>query len=156
MTTLAERAGLFLAQPRVAVAGVSRMRQDAANLIYRRLKARGYQVYPVNPNASTVEGDSCYPALAAIPGGVTAVVIVTRPSVTEEIVRQCPDAGVTHVWMHRSLAHGDSVSADAVAFCEARGINVIPGGCPLMFGQTSDFGHRCMRWVMRISGRLAA
>lgn len=156
MTTLAESAERFLAQRRIAVAGVSRTRQDAANLIYRRLKTRGYQVVPVNPNAPTVEGVACYPTLAAIPGGVDAVIIVTRPEVTEEIVRQCPEAGVHHVWMHSSMAHGGSVSPAALAFCEARGINVVPGGCPLMFGKTADFGHRCMRWFMRVSGRLAA
>lgn len=156
MPTLSERAATFLAQPRIAVAGVSRTRQDAANLIYRRLKARGYQVFPVNPHASTIDGDECYPALGAIPGGVTAVVIVTRPAVAEEIVRQCPEAGVTHVWMHGSLAHGHSVSAGALAFCEAHGITALAGGCPLMFGATADVGHRCMRWIMRMTGRLAA
>jgi predicted CoA-binding protein len=157
MTTLAAKAELFLAQSRTAVAGVSRTRQDAANLIYRRLKARGYQVFPVNPHASEVEGDACYPSLATIPRGVNALVIVTRPMIAEEIVRQCPGSGVKHVWMHRSLVHGgSSVSDEAVKFCEAQGINVIAGGCPLMFGRTADFGHRCMRWVMRVSGRLAA
>jgi hypothetical protein len=71
MTTLAVKAASFLAQSRIAVAGVSRTRQDAANLIYRRLKARGYQVFPVNPHASEVEGDPCYPSPATIPGGVS-------------------------------------------------------------------------------------
>jgi len=157
MTTLAQKAELFLGQSRIAVAGVSRTKSDAANLIYRRLKARGYQVVPVNPNASQVEGDACSPRLAAITGGVSAVVIVTRPQIAEEIVRQCPGAGVRHVWMHRSLVHGgSSVSDEAVEFCETHGINVIPGGCPLMFGRTADVGHRCMRWIMRVSGRLAA
>jgi len=156
MATMTEKAEVFLAQPRIAVAGVSRTRQNAANLIYRRLRTRGYQVFPVNPHAATFDGDICYPTLTAIPGGVSAVVIVTRPSLTEEIVRQCPEAGVRHVWMHGSLAHGHSVSAEALAFCEEHGINVVPGGCPLMFGKTADFGHRCMRWFMRISGRMAA
>jgi predicted CoA-binding protein len=156
MPSLRETAEGFLTQPRIAVAGVSRTRQDAANLIYRRLKAGGYQVFAVNPHAATVEGDACYPSVGAIPGGVRAVVIVTRPEQTEEIVRQCPQAGVTHVWMHRSLAHGHSVSPEALAFCEAHGIEVVAGGCPLMFGKTADLGHRCMRWLMRVSGRLAA
>lgn len=157
MTTLAAKVEVFLAQRRMAVAGVSRTRQDAANLVYRRLKAQGYQVFPVNPHASQVEGDACYPTLAAIPGGVSAVVIVTRPQIAEQIVQQCPGAGVSHVWMHQSLVHsGSSVSPDAVRFCESHGITVIAGGCPLMFGKTADFGHRCMRWIMRISGRLAA
>ncbi len=156
MSTLKARVDDFLGQRRIAVAGVSRTRQDAANLIYRRLKARGYQVFPVTPNAEKVEGDPCFPDLRSIPGGVDGVVIVTRPQVTEEIVRQCSAAGVKRVWMHQSMVHGASVSAAAAEFCRANGITVIAGACPLMFGQTADFGHKCMRWVMGLSGRLPA
>jgi predicted CoA-binding protein len=88
---------------------------------------------------------------------VSAVVIANRPEVAEEIVRTCPGAGVKHVWMHRSLVHsGTSVSDEAVRFCEARGINVIAGACPLMFGQTADFGHKCQRWIMGLTGQLPA
>ena len=52
----------FLAQKRIAVAGVSRSDKAApANLIYRKLRDTGHQVFPVNPNAEKVEGDACYP-----------------------------------------------------------------------------------------------
>jgi predicted CoA-binding protein len=157
MTTLEGAVQDFLAQQRIAVAGVSRTRQTTGNLIYRRLRDRGYQVFPVNPNADEGEGDRCFPDLASIPGGVGGVVIVTRPAVSEAIVRQCPGAGVRRVWMHQSLAHGGtSVSAAATEFCRVNGITVIAGGCPLMFGKTSDFGHRCMRWIMRLTGGLPA
>jgi hypothetical protein len=139
------------------VAGVSRTRKDAAgNLIYRRLRDRGYHVVPVNPNADTVGGDRSYRNLGAIPGGVDGVVIATRPQVTEEIVRQCPAAGVKRAWMHSSMAHGASVSEAAPDFCRANRITVIAGACPLMFGQTADFGHKCMRWTMGLTGRLPA
>ncbi len=157
MAVLEETVKDFLAQRRIAVAGVSRTRKDAAgNLIYRRLRDRGYQVFPINPNAGTVEGDPSYRDLGAIPRGVDGVVIATRPQLTEEIVRQCPAAGVRRVWMHSSMAHGASVSATAAEFCRANGITVIAGACPLMFGQTGDFGHKCMRWMMGLTGRLPA
>ncbi len=155
MPTLSAKVGDFLAQRRVAVAGVSRTRQDAAgNLIYRRFKARGYQVFPINPNAERVEGDPCFPDLRSIPGGVDGVVIATRPQLSEEIVRQCPGAGVKRVWMHSSMAHGVSVSEAAAEFCRANDITVIAGACPLMFAPTADFGHKGMRWIMGLTGRL--
>ncbi len=66
-------------------------------MIYRRLRDRGYDVYPVNPNASEVEGDTCYPTLASVPGGVEAVVIATRPELAEATVRECVDLGITHL-----------------------------------------------------------
>ena len=144
----------FLACERVAVAGVSRTDiNEAANVIYRKLRDGGYVVYPVNPRATRVEGDDCYTSLADIPGGIDAAVVVTHPDATPEVVRQCVDLGVRHVWMHRSFGQG-SVSQEAVALCEENGIRVIPGGCPMMFLAPVDLGHRCMRWFLGLTGKL--
>jgi hypothetical protein len=143
----------FLAQKRIAVAGVSPNRQLTANLIYQKLKTAGYQVFPIHPNAATFDGDPCYADLASIPGGVDGVVTVTRPQVTDVIVRQCAAAGVTRVWMHQSpFRAGTSVSDDAVAYCRDHGITVIAGACPMMFCAPVDVGHRCMRWLLRATG----
>lgn len=155
MPTRSQKVKEFMAQRRIAVAGVSRTRQDAANLIYRRLKARGYEVFPVNPNATVIDGDPCFPTVKSIPGGVDGVVIATRPDVAETIVQQCLEVGVPRVWMHQSLARsGTSVSPAAVEFCRQHCIDAIAGGCPLMYGKTADFGHRCMRWIMSLTGGL--
>jgi uncharacterized protein len=146
----------FLAQKRIAIAGVSgnNSRHAAANLIYRRLKSTGHNVFPVNPNMSTFEGDRCYRDVKSVPGGVDGVVIVTRPEITEQIVHDCCEAGVSRVWMHQSLAKGSSVSPVAVAYCRQHDISVIAGGCPMMFGTDVDFGHTCMRWILRLTGGL--
>lgn len=144
----------FLAQKSIAVAGVSRTkRNEAANAIYRKLRSTGYDVFPVNPNAETIEGDRCFPDVGSISQTVDGIVIVTRPVVTEEIVRQCLGAGVPRVWMHRSFGKG-SVSEAAVGLCRENDIRVIPGGCPMMFCPPVDIGHRCMRWMLGLFGRL--
>jgi uncharacterized protein len=146
----------FLAHKRIAVVGVSRS-DGTGNVIFKRLRDRGYEVFPVNPNATEVEGVTCYPSLSAIPGGVGAAVVVTRPEVTEAVVRECAEAGVSRVWMHYNALFGagnSSVSDEAVTFCRENGIEVIPGACPLMYGQASDFGHKCMRWILGVTNRL--
>ena len=81
MPTVEQAVDDFLAQKRIAVAGVSRNAggAHASNGIYTRLKERGYEVFPVNPNADTVMGDTCYRSLKDIPGGVDGVVIATNP-----------------------------------------------------------------------------
>jgi uncharacterized protein len=146
----------FLDQKRIAVAGVSRddSHHPAGNLICRRLKTTGHDVFPVNPHMQTFEGDRCYPDLQSIPGGVDGVVIITRPETTERIVRDCGDAGVRRVWMHQSMAKGSSVSPQAVEYCRQHDISVIAGACPMMFGPGVDFGHACMRWMMKVTGGL--
>lgn len=144
----------FLAQKRIGVAGVSGSdTNQPANMIYRKLRDTGYQVFAVNPNAEEVEGDRCYPDLRAVPGGLDAVVVCTRPETADEIVRQCAEVGVSRVWMHRSFGTG-SVSRTAAKFCDDNDITVIPGGCPMMFCEPVDFGHKCMRWVLRLTGGL--
>ena len=155
-TTLEARVDDFLAQKRIAIAGVSRHNNHhpVGNLIYRRLKKSGHDVFAVNPHMQTFEGDRCYPNLQSIPGGVDGVVIITRPEITERIVRDCTNAGVRRVWMHQSLGKGSSVSPKAVEYCHLHDMTVIAGACPMMYGTNVDFGHTCIRFFMKLTGGL--
>jgi predicted CoA-binding protein len=155
-TTLDTKVRDFLGQKRIAVAGVSRHQQQhpAGHLICRRLKTLGHDVFPVNPQMQTFEGDRCYPDVRSIPGGVDAVVILTRPETADQIVRDCHEAGIRHVWMHKSVGKGSSVSAAAVEYCRQHDISVIAGACPMMYGPGADFGHTCMRWFLSWTGGL--
>ena len=153
MAHLPESVAEFLRGRRFAVAGVSRDAGQAANAVYRKLRDSGYEVFPVNPNASEVEGVACYPDLGSVPGAIDGVVIATHPEVGAELVRQCSERGVPRVWFHRSFGEG-SVSEAAVRECEARGVQCIVGGCPLMYCAPVDMGHRCMRWWLARQGRV--
>lgn len=145
----------FLSGRRFAVAGVSRTPGQAANAVLRKLKQAGYDVVPVNPAASEVEGQTCYPSITAVPHPLDGVVIATATAIAPEVVRQCAGHGVPRVWFHRSFGAG-SVSDDAVRLCHAHGITPIVGGCPLMFCEPVDLGHRCMRWWLQRQGRVPA
>jgi len=152
MVTIKEAAAEFLGTKRVAVTGVSRNPAGhGANIVYQRLRKRGFEVFAVNPNAETVDGDRAYPDLRSIPGGVEAVVIGTKPETAEATMRECAELGINHVWMHRSSGVG-SVSPAATEYGRQHGITVIDGGCPLMFDPTADFGHKCMRFFLSLSG----
>jgi len=152
MTTIREAASECLAHKRIAVTGVSRApKNHGSNVVYKRLRDRGYEVIAVNPNADEVEGDRCYHDLRSIPGGAEAVVIATRPETAEETMRECAELGIEHVWMHRGPGAG-SVSQTAAAYGRERGITVIDGGCPCMFAPTADVGHKLMRFVLAAAG----
>lgn len=151
MVTVVDAATDFLAQRRIAVAGVSRdAKGHGGNFVYKALKQRGYEVFAVNPNADTVEGDPCYHTVADVPGGVDAVVIATNANATSAVVDDCIKSGITRVWMHRSFG-GGSVDDAAVQAGRAAGLTVIAGACPLMFGAKADVGHKCMRWVLGLT-----
>lgn len=153
MTTLKEAAQDFLAQQRIAVAGVSRDSKQPANLIFRTLKRTGHDVFAVNPNTDEVEGVSCFHDLKSIPGDIDAVVVATPPDATLGVATECAELGVSRVWIHRSFGTG-SVSDEAVAYCRDHGMQVIAGGCPMMFVPGGDFGHKCMRFVLNMTGGL--
>jgi uncharacterized protein len=154
MSTIKEAATKFLSNKRIAVTGVSRKPQShGSNVVYQRLRERGYEVFAVNPNAEQVEGDRSYRDLKSIPGGVDAVVIGTKPQTAETTMRECAELGVRQVWMHRSVDAG-SVSTAATKYGRERGITVIDGGCPLMFDPVSDGGHKAMRFVFTLTGRV--
>jgi predicted CoA-binding protein len=152
----------FLSQKSIAVSGVTRNREDAANLAYRRLKAAGYRVYAINPKAETFDGDKCYPDLVSLPEKVDAIFIVNRPEITEQIVKQCVELGVTRVWTHCSLGTNprfaqsvSSSSAEVARLCRENNITLIPGACINMF-LNADGGHAFMRGMLRVFGGLNA
>jgi predicted CoA-binding protein len=154
MQKIAQAASEFLARRRVAVTGVSRRPEShGANVVYKRLRERGYEVFAVNPNADEVEGDRCYDDLRSIPGGVDAVVIATRPETAEATMRECADLAIKHVWMHRGPGAG-SVSKVAADYGRQQGIAVIDGGCPCMFAPTADPGHKAMRVIFTLTGNV--
>ena len=150
----------FLSQKKIAVVGVSDKRDTGCNLAYKKFKENGYQVYAVNPRISMYEGATCHPDLKSIPEKVDAVFILASPKVTEQVVQQCVDLGIKHVWMHcmmgtkPGLAAGmTSVSQSAVEMCNANSISVIPGSCPNQFLKP-DLGHAMMRGMWRTLGFL--
>jgi uncharacterized protein len=154
MATMKQAASEFLANKRIAVTGVSRTpKGHGSNVVYQRLRGRGYEVFAINPNAERVEGELCYPDLKSVPGGVEAVVIATSPTNAEDTVRECVDLGIRQVWMHRGPGAG-SVSAAAATYGREHGITVIDGGCPCMFNPTADFGHKAIRAMFNLTGKI--
>jgi uncharacterized protein len=158
MSTIKPLVQDFLAQKKIAVVGVSDKRDTGCNAGYRRFKAAGYIVSAVNPHLTTFDGGPCYPDLKSIPEKPDAVFILANPRVTEQIVQQCVDLGIKHVWMHCLMgtkpglaANMSSVSQNAVRTCQENGITVIPGACPNQF-LNPDFGHSMMRMIFGALG----
>ena len=148
----------FLAQKKIAVVGVSDKRETGCNAAYNRFASAGYTVSAVNPRLTTFNGSPCYPDLKSIPEKPDAVFILANPKVTEQIVQQCVDLGIKHIWMHCLMgtkpglaANMTSVSQDAVRTCQENGIAVIPGACPNQF-LNPDFGHTLMRVMFGMLG----
>jgi uncharacterized protein len=141
----------FLGQKRLAIVGVSRAPQDFSRVVFREFCQRGYDAVPVNPEAQEIDGQQCFADIKDVQPPVQSVLLMTSPSITDTVVRECAAAGVQRVWMHRGGGRG-AVSADAVEFCKSQGMAVIPGECPLMFLPGGSWFHRMHGWVKKIYG----
>lgn len=145
----------FLACKRIAIVGVSRKQGDFSLTMFQELSRRGYDVVPVNPHASEVLGRQCFARVQEIQPPVEAALLMTSPEVTESVVRDCAEAGIKRVWMHRAGGQG-AVSAEAVTFCREQGIQVVPGQCPLMFLPQAGAFHRLHGFIRKVTGRYPA
>jgi uncharacterized protein len=139
----------FLSQRELALVGISRGGRKFGNMVFKELKAKGYQVYPVHPQAPEIAGQPCWPSLRNLPAKVGGVVVVVPPTETEKIVSEMVSAGITRVWMQQG-----SQSAEAIRLCQENGISVVSGECILMFAEPAAFFHRAHRWIWRVLGKL--
>lgn len=140
----------FIAQPALAVAGVSRNPQKFGNMAYRELKAKGYRVYPVHPQAETLEGDKAYPDFKSLPEPVGGAWINVSPEKSEQAVREAFAAGIKRVWIQQGAE-----SEAALQFCRENDIAAVHGECILMFaGGSAAFPHSIHRWIWKVLGKL--
>ena len=142
----------FLGQKRIAMVGVSRQPQDFSLTLFRELRKRGYDAVPVNPQAKQIDGQPCFARLQDVHPSVDGALLMTSPSASDAVVRDCAEAGVKRVWMYRAGGAG-AVSPEAVRYCEERGIAVIPGECPFMFLPDGSWFHRVHGVLRKITGR---
>jgi predicted CoA-binding protein len=117
----------FLKQKSFAVIGSFRNESKYAFRILRKLKKKGYEVYPVNPGLEAVDGLKCYKSVKDIPFTVDVANIVTPPKATEQIVRECKEKGVYRVWLQPGAE-----SEEAINFCRQNKVSVIHNLCVMI------------------------
>jgi uncharacterized protein len=139
----------FLAQKKLALVGLSRKGGKFGNLILKNLTGKGYKVYPIHPEAESIDGHPCWKRLDMLPEKVGGAVLVVPPQETEKVVRQAAEAQIGRIWMQQGAE-----SESAIRFCEESGISVVHGHCILMFAEPAGFLHGFHRSILKLFGRL--
>src|SRR4029079_10528813 len=140
----------FLAQPALALVGLSRSGRSFGNYAYNALTTKGYRVYPIHPIADTIDRHPCYHRFADLPEHVDAVLIVVPPEEAAIVVKEAAAAGVHHVWLQQGAE-----SPNVLAACRDAGVDAVAGECILMFAKPTGF-HNVHRWAWKLAGRLPA
>jgi predicted CoA-binding protein len=137
----------FLAEPALAIVGVSRSGKKFGNYASKALREKGYRVYPLHPSARTIDGVECYRRFDELPEEVGAVLVVVPPTEAASVVRDAAAAGVRRVWLQQGAE-----SPDVIALCTKLGVEVVSGECILMFAHPRGF-HKAHAWMWRLLGR---
>jgi predicted CoA-binding protein len=140
----------FLAEPAIAVVGVSRSGNGFGNAAARALRRQGYRIYPVNPEADLIAGERCYRSLAGLPEPVAALLVVVPPEKGVDVVRQAAANGIRRVWLQQGAESPHLIQA-----CAELGLETVAGECILMFAKPTGV-HKAHRWVRRVLGKLPA
>jgi predicted CoA-binding protein len=117
----------FIEQRTWAVVGASADPDKYGHRIFKSLRAAGYTAYPVNPKGGEIDGVQVYPTLADLPETPDVVDVVVPPKVTEQIVQQVKDLGLTRVWLQPGAE-----SEDAIQYCQENGIQVVHNTCAMI------------------------
>ena len=131
----------FVAQPALALLGVSRSGKKFGNVALRELRSHGYRVYPVHPLANVIDGVRCVHSLAAIPETVGGVVISLPPDQAVAAIRDAAAVGIRRVWLQQGAA-----SPYVVEVCRELGVETVVDKCILMFASPCGV-HRAHRWI---------
>lgn len=136
----------FLANPAIAVVGISRNEHKFGNTACRVLMEKGYRIYPVHRRAATIDGMKCYQHLSDLPEKVNAALIVVPPWEAIDVISAAAAAGIHHVWLQQGA---ESVEAENLA--AKLKLSLVSGECILMYAKPTGI-HRAHRFVRRVMG----
>ena len=117
----------ILACKTFAVTGVSRDPEKYGYKVFKSLQAAGFTVYPVNPNADSIDGVECYPSLYNVPGPVDCLVTVTPPAITEDSIRAAGHVRIPFIWMQPG-----SKSVSGYNLAQSFAMEIVSGGPCIM------------------------
>ena len=117
----------------VAILGASRDRQKFGNKSVRAHLRAGFEVYPVNPNAHTVEGLMAYPSLASVPmGDLDRISIYVPPDVGLRLLDEIKHRGAREIWFNPGsesdelLRRANELGLNPICACSIVDVGVSP------------------------------
>ena len=139
----------FIDGKRIALVGMSRGGKKFGNMAYKELKERGYQVYPVHPEAEQIDGENCYKNLASLPESVDGVLVVVPPERSSQVMRDAAEAGIRNVWLQQGAE-----SPEVLALGGELDLNLVSKKCILMYAEPVGSVHGVHRFFVKLFGKL--
>lgn len=110
-----------MGKPTVAIIGASADRQKYGNKSVRAHLKQGYEVFPIHPRESTIEGLNVYSSLDELPvTDLDRISVYVPPAIGISLLEAIRDRGAKEVWFNPG-----SESAELLARANELGLNII-------------------------------
>lgn len=139
----------FVASKRIAVVGMSRSGKKSGNMAAKELKAKGYEIYPVHPEAQEIDGFTCSPNLKSLRGKVDAVWISIPPKNVPPVLEEAAQIGLKNIWLQQG-----AWSAEVQQTIDQLNLSVVSKKCIMMYAPPVKSIHKFHRTIVGIFGKL--
>jgi len=116
----------------VAILGASADSTKFGNKSVRAFKQQGYQVFPVNPKATEIEGLPVFPNISAVPVRPNLVSVYLPPPVVLEVLPEIAAKGCDELWLNPGtespevLSEAQRLGLNVVQACSIVGVGLSP------------------------------
>jgi predicted CoA-binding protein len=139
----------FVSSKRIAVVGMSRSGKKFGNMAARELKMKGYEIYPVHPDAVEIDGFACSPNLQRLTGKVDAVWISIPPANVSPVLEEAAQMGLKNIWLQQG-----AWSAEVQQTIDRLQVPVVTKKCIMMYAPPVKSVHKFHRAIKGIFGKL--
>lgn len=139
----------FVSSKRIAVVGMSRSGKKFGNMAAKELKAKGYEIYPVHPEAVEIDGFTCSPNLQSLTGKIDGVWISIPPKNVSPVLEEAAQIGLKNIWVQQG-----AWSAEVQQTIDQLQLPVVTKKCIMMYAPPVKSVHKFHRTIVGIFGGL--
>jgi predicted CoA-binding protein len=139
----------FVNSKRIAVVGMSRSGKKFGNMAAKELKAKGYEIYPVHPEAAEIDGMACNPNLKSLNGIVDGVWISVPSKKVNAVLEEAAEIGLKNIWLQQG-----AWSTEVQQTIDRLELSVVSKKCIMMYAQPVKAVHKFHRTIKEIFGGL--
>ncbi len=139
----------FVSSKRIAVVGMSRSGKKFGNMAAKELKAKGYEIYPVHPDAVEIDGFTCSPNLQSLTGKIDGVWISIPPKNVSPVLEEAAQIGLKNIWLQQG-----AWSSEVQQTIDQLNLPVVSKKCIMMYAPPVKSVHKFHRTIVGIFGGL--
>lgn len=117
----------LLALQNWAVVGATQDTSKFGYKVFKKLRDRGYNVYPVNPKQEEVDGIKCYNSISDITENIDVVSMIVNPKIGMEVIDKAHEKGIKNIWCQPGAE-----SQELIEKAKSYGMKIIYHECVLV------------------------